>query len=177
MSEDGYGGVVGAFPYAARRSGSWLFRAYAVVGTLATLAIGFGFLASLLGVVADTAGGGGGTVTFSRAFVVVVALFVLLPVVAPILLVARRHRTDEGTTRYDAALALGGFVFLLTLYLGLVASMPECFRTAGATTCRPPPTGALAPVVAALYAVPPLAGLLFPLAGAGSVALAHRLAS
>ncbi|MFB6304803.1 MAG: hypothetical protein ABEH47_06530 [Haloferacaceae archaeon] len=164
---DGYGGVVGAFPYALRTSDSWLFRSYAVVSALVGAVVAFLFAAGVVRLIAATSGVGGGTLTLSRAFFVVVGLAVVVPVVAPTLLVARRHR--RGTSRdgrYDAALAAAGYAFLLSLYLGLLVASPAAFETV--------PDGPAAPLVAALYALPRAAGVVPPLLGAAGIALAHR---
>lgn len=161
-----YRGLPGAFPYAVRASDSRLFRAYALVGGLVAVLVAVLFLFGLIGVIAGTAGVRGGTVTFVRAFFLVVALLVVAPLVAPVLLVARRHRRAGSDRRYDAALALAGFSFVASLALGLVASVPPALQEPGA-----------GPVASALYAVPAVAAPLFPLAGAAAIAAAHRLGS
>jgi predicted neutral ceramidase superfamily lipid hydrolase len=165
---DGYRGLVGAFPYAARKSDSWLFRSYvgvsALVALTVALLVGFG----LVVLIANTARFAGGSLTLSRSFYVVVGLLVVLPVVAPTLLVARRHR--RGTARgrrTDALLALSGYVYVFTLYVGLVVTVPPGQQT--------PPTGALAPVIVFLYGLPQLAGLVPPLVGAGLLYLVSRV--
>jgi hypothetical protein len=175
---DGYRGLFGAFPFAFRRTDSWLCRSYVVVGTLAaglmTLLFGFGVVV----IFGKTLGFGGGTLTILRAFYVVVGLFAVAPVIAPVLLVARRHRRGDATKAgYDAALAAAGYLFLLSLYAGVVASMPETFTLDGETVSRPAPTGAFAPVVALLYAVPPRASLVIPLSAAAVIVAVHRLRS
>jgi hypothetical protein len=167
---DDYGGVVGAFPYAFRASDSVLFRSYVVLGGLLTAAVSLLFVAAVIGAVASTIGGGG-TLTLSRSFFVVVGLFVVAPLVAPVLFVARRHRRTggdaDGARRYDAALATTGYLFVLSLYVGLVISVPPGQQTT--------PTGLLAPVGTALYALPQRAGLAPPLVAAASIPLCHRL--
>lgn len=165
---DGYRGVVGAFPYALWTSDSWLFRSYAAVSAVVAAAIGLLFAAGVIRLIAATSGTEGGVFTLSRAFFVVVGLLVLLPVVAPTLLVARRHRRDVGhDRRYDAALALAGYGYLLSLYVGLLVASPAAFETV--------PGGPAAPLVAALYALPRPAGIAPPLVGAVGIAVAHRL--
>jgi hypothetical protein len=166
MSDD-YGGVLGAFPYAFRASDSFLFRSYVVLGGVLTLVVGFLFVAAVVGAVASTIGGGG-SLTLSRSFFVVVGLFVVAPLVAPVLFVARRHRREGGDgARYDAALAAVGYLFVLALYAGLVISVPPAHQTT--------PSGPLAPVAAALYALPQRVGLVPPLVAAGLIPLCHRL--
>jgi hypothetical protein len=164
-----YRGVVSAFPYAVRASDSLLFRSYAVVAGLAAALVTLTFAAGVIGLIAATAGVEGGSLTLSRAFFVVVGLLVVGPLVAPTLLVARRHRRGVGDDpRYDTALGLTGYLFVVGLYAGLLIGSPAAFERA--------PTGPTAPVVAALYALPRAAGVLPPLTGVAAIALAHRLA-
>jgi uncharacterized integral membrane protein len=172
--DDAYGGVFGAFPYAFRRSDSHLFRLYVLVGGLlaALLALVFGF--ALVVQVADTLGGPGGTFTFSRTLFILVGLLVVGPLLAPVLLVARQHRRSRGDTRYDRLLAATGFLFLVSLYLGLVASIPASFMLDGQQVVRPAPSGLLAPLQAALYALPSIASPILPVAGMVLIYLTHR---
>lgn len=162
-----YGGVVGAFPYAFRASDSRIFRVYVVVSALVILLLSFLFVVALVIWIAATIGGSE-LVTLSRTFLVVVWLFVIAPVLAPVLLVARRHRRGTLVSeQYDRALALSGFAFFLSLYLGLVASAPPDSRSA--------PPAAIAPIVEFLYGLPQIAGLVFPVVGALLVLVVHRL--
>jgi len=172
----GYDGVFGAFPYALRSSESRLFKVYVVASALAigliTLLVGI----AVIVLIGQTAGIPGGSLTLSRAFYIVIGLLVVIPAISPVLIVARRRRRDEASTaRHEAALAAAGFVFLLSLYLGIVASMPETFALDGETVTRPTPSGVFAPVIAGLYAIPPVLSWIVPLAGAALVALAHRI--
>jgi hypothetical protein len=167
---DDYRGVVGAFPYAFGASDSRLFRSYVVLGGLVTAAVSLLFIAAVVGVIAGTTGGRGGSLTLSRSFFAVVGLFVVVPLVAPVLFVARRHRRrgrdDPADGPYDAALAAAGYLFVGSLYVGLVISVPPGQQTT--------PTGALAPLIAALYALPQLAGLIPPFVAAAVILLCHR---
>lgn len=165
MSEE-YRGAIGAIPYAVRRSDSWLFRSYVLVGGLAALLVA---LLTALGIVVmfgQTADTTGGTLTLSRSFYLLVGLFAFLPLIAPMLFVARRHRRRGGDASYDRWLAAAGYLFLLSLYGGVIASMPAKFELDGEVVTRPTPTGLTAPVVEALYAIPPELSVLVPLAGA-----------
>jgi len=150
---DAYGGILGAFPYAFRRSGSTLFRAYVVVGggLAGLVAVLFGF--ALINVVANSLGAaaGAGTFSFVRAFFVVVGLLVVFPLIAPVILVARRHRRGGSTVAYDRALAAGGFAVAVGLYLLAVLSRP-----------------------AGLFGLPRVAGLVPPAAAALAVYALHR---
>ena len=164
--EDAYGGVLGAFPYAIRASESRLFKTYGVVGGLLAAIIGFMFTLSLVGVVASTTGTAGGTFSFSRAFIIFVGMLVVFPLMAPILSVARRHRRSASTPQYDAAVGLGGYVFILSLYLALLLSIPPEQQT--------PVSGATAPVVQTFYDLPAISGLVPPTVAAGLLYLVHR---
>jgi hypothetical protein len=166
MPERSYGGVFGAGPYAYRRSESRLFRSYVVIGGLFAALLVVAFAAAVAVAVANTLGAVGGTFTFSRSFVLFVGFLVVVPVLAPILLVARRHRRGGSTRRYDRALAASGYLFIPALYLLLVVTAPPGLRD--------PPSGALAPVVAFLYGLPPAVGILPPLAAAALTYLVHR---
>jgi hypothetical protein len=179
---DGYRGLFGAFPYAFRRSDSWTFRSYVVVGGLAAALVSLFVVIGLIVLVANTAGVGGGSLTLSRSFYVVVGLLVVAPMLAPVLLVARRYRRGlarpdrrpSGSRRYDALLAIGGYAFVVSVYVGLVVSMPESWTLDGEVVRRPPPSGALAPLIAFLYDLPRLAAVLPPAVAAGLIAVIHR---
>lgn len=162
-----YRGVFGAFPYAYRTSESRLLRSYVVLGGLVAAFLALTMALSVLVLLGSTAGVAGGTFTLSRAFFVVVALFVVVPTIAPVLLVARRHRRRSGTDRrYDAAMAATGYLFVLSLYLALLVSAPP--------DARSPPPAAVAPLVNALYDLPAIAGLVPPAVAAATILYAHR---
>ncbi|MUV60161.1 hypothetical protein [Halobacterium sp. CBA1126] len=172
---DSYSGLLTAYPYAFRQSDSLLFRSYVVVSAVVAAVVVALAVGGLLVLIGNTTGTGGGSLTLSRTFYVVLALFVFVPVVAPVLFVANRHRRERRVAdRYDAALAAAGYAFVLSVYVALVASMPPEFGSGSDAVARPEPSGALAPVVEALYAVPPVASPLFVLAGALVVYAVHR---
>lgn len=164
--DDSYGGVVGAFPYAFRTSDSRLFRSYVAIGGLVAVLATILFAGSVVTILANTAQTTGGTFTFSRAFVVVVALVIVGPILAPVLVVARRHRRGAGSAVYDRAIAAAGYGFLLSVYLALVISAPPGVRD--------DPPAFLEPVVRILYDLPQVAGLLPLVLGALGIYLAHR---
>jgi hypothetical protein len=164
--ERAYGGLPGAFPYAFRTSDSRTFRSYAVVSALVTVGVTLLLGLALVVLIGNTVGGSGGSLTLSRSFYVLVGLLVVVPMVAPVLLVARRHRRAGSGTRYDRRLAVAGYLFLASLYVGLVITVPPSQQT--------PATGPLAPVVDALYALPAIAGFVPPLVAALLIALVHR---
>jgi hypothetical protein len=163
---EGYGGVLGTYPYAFRRSSSRLFRSYVLLGGLATGLIAVLFTFAVVGVIAETAGGPGGTFTFARSFVLLLGFLVVFPLMVPVILVARRHRQRGSSVAYDRALAAAGYLFLASLYVGLVPTTPP--------ELREQPQGLLAPVVETLYGLPPVAGAVPPLVALAVGYLLHR---
>lgn len=171
---DGYRGVVGAFPYAFRHGDSRLFKLYVVVGTLAALFVGGLFTLALIVWIGETASTPGGSLTLSRTFIVVVGLFAAGPLLAPTLLVARKHRRGLSYhPRYDTLMALTGVVFLASIYVAAIISVPESFTLDGETITREPPAGLFGPVVAALYAIPQVGAIAPPVLAGGLMALSH----
>lgn len=173
--EDAYGGLLGAFPYALRRSDSLLFRSYVLVGGTIALVVGAIVTAAVVVQLGKTASAAGGTLTLSRSFFLVVGLLAVLPMLAPVLLVARRHRRGEPSGRYDALLGVAGYLFVLSLYLGLLISIPETFVLDGELVRRQPPSGPFAPVVRVLYGLPEVAFVLPPVLATAFMALVHRV--
>jgi len=162
----GYSGVLGTYPYAFRRSSSRLFRSYVLLGGAVTLLVAVLFLFAVVGVVAETAGTAGGTFSFARAFVVLLGFLVVFPLMAPVILVARRHRRAGSTAAYDRAMAASGYLFLASLYLGLLPTTPP--------ELRGDPPAALAPAVETLYGFPAAAGAVPPLVALAVGYLLHR---
>jgi len=164
--DDGYGGVLGTYPYAFRQSRSRLMRSYVVLGGLFTLFTAVLFTFAFVTTVASTLGAGGGTFTFVRSFVLVVGMLVVVPLMAPVILVARRHRREGSTRQYDRALAASGYLLAVAVYLLLVISAPP--------ELRDDPSGALAPLVSTLYDLPAVAGAIPPLVAIAIGYLLHR---
>jgi len=163
-TERSYNGLPGAFPYALRASGSWLFKGYVVVALLLSVAIGLVFTFGVIGVLAGSSGARGGTFTFSRTFFLFVGLLVVAPLLAPVLLVARRHRRTASSVAYDRGLALSALVFVASLYVGLIISVPPALQESTSSG-----------IVTALYDLPQLAGLAPPLLAVGLMYLVHRI--
>jgi hypothetical protein len=161
-----YSGLPSAFPYAFRASESRLFRSYVVVGGIGSLLVVLVFAAGLVTLMGDTASVRGGTFTFSRAFFIVLMVLVFAPLVAPVLLAARHHRREGSDRRYDRALATGGYLVFVGLYVMLVLTVPP--------EQQDPPSGLFRPVIALLYDLPSVAGAVPPLAAVGLLWLLHR---
>jgi hypothetical protein len=161
--DSGYGGLLGAFPYAVRRSESWLFRSYAVCAAVVAAFLAVVFTLALVQQLGATAGE---RFSIARAFVILVGLAAVAPTVTPVLLVARSHRRAvDRRPGYEVGLALAGYLFVVSLYGLVVATAPEQFQQA--------PDGPLAPLVTALYALPSPYALVIPAAGAAVIAVAH----
>lgn len=158
MSGD-YRGLVGAIRSAIRWSDSYLFRAYVVVSVLVG---GFATVLLVLGVVSwlSTPAPIG-----QRALLGVIALLLIVPLLAPVLVVARRHRRGLGGRRADATVGLAGFGFVLAVYLALLISDPSAHAV----------TGPLAPAIAAIDALPRNYWVLPLVLAAAGIALAVRL--
>jgi len=166
-SEDAYGGIFGAVPYAVRSSDSWFFRSYVLVGGLAALALSILFALALVVLLGNTVGAGGSRFSFSRAFFIFVGLVVVAPLLAPVLFVARHNRRGNQDSRYDATLAGLGYLFLVTLYIGGIISTPVAQQDR--------PSGAVGQsLVDGLYSLPRLAGLVPPLLVALTMLLVAR---
>jgi hypothetical protein len=161
--EGGYGGLLGAFPYAVRRSESWLFRSYVVCAAVVAAFLSVVFTLALVQQLGATAGE---RFSIARAFVILVGLAAVAPTVTPVLLVARSHRRGADRRRgYEVGLALSGYLFVASLYGLVVATAPEQFQQT--------PQGLFAPLVSALYALPSTYALGIPAAGAAVIAGAH----
>ncbi|GAB7009362.1 hypothetical protein [Halorubrum trueperi] len=160
---DSYRGVFGAIPYAIRHTESWTMRLYGVVGALAAGLIATVVTLALVVWMGETVGVQSGTFLFSRSLFVVGGFAAVAPLLAPLLFVARRHRRGEPVADgYDRKMAYGGFLFLASLYAGLVVSAPADLRD---------PTESV--VLGALYALPRAAGIVPPMAAAIVVFAIH----
>lgn len=148
-----YRGLLGALRFAFRESPSRLFRAYVAVAVLVTALVSLVVTLGLVDLIAATSGGRGGTLTLSRAFYVVVGLAVVVPLLAPALLVARARRRGNPVppARYDRALGAAGLAFVVLLYAGLVVTRPASMEgDAGVLDQLPDAAGLAFPVVGVL---------------------------
>ncbi|MFB6141151.1 MAG: hypothetical protein ABEJ26_12040 [Halosimplex sp.] len=164
--EESYGGILTAYPYAFRTSDSWTFKTYTAISGLLAAVVVVLFAFALVTLLGSTGGAPGGTFTFSRAFFVFLMLLVLAPLVAPVLLVARRHRRTGSDARYDRALAVGGYGYLLALYLSLVITTPPDLQEH--------PGGVVGALASFLYGLPRAAAVLPPVLAVALIYLAHR---
>ncbi|MFT4889127.1 MAG: hypothetical protein ACI9YT_000036 [Halobacteriales archaeon] len=164
--DDAYGGLFGAFPYAIRSSHSWLFRSYAIVGGLAAVLAGLVFLFGVIDLLGETSVPTSGTVSLTQAFFIVVALAVVVPLLAPVLAVARWHRFGFATRGYDGAMGTVGYAFLASLYAALVISVPP--------SAQEPTGGTLGPAVEFLYGLPQWAGLIPIAVAAAAILVLYR---
>jgi uncharacterized membrane protein YuzA (DUF378 family) len=160
---DSYRGVFGAIPYAIRHTESWTMRVYGVVGALTAGLIATVVTLALVVWMAETADVQGGTFLFSRSLYVIAGFAAVAPLLAPLLFVARRHRREDPVRPgYDRKMAYGGFLFLLSLYVGMVISAPAELRDPAESA-----------VVNALYALPQPVGFVPPVAAAVVVFAIH----
>lgn len=152
-----YRGFIGAYRYAFRQSGSVWFRLYvaasAVLVTFVTILLVLGmirWIARPSGLFGD------------RGLLAVLALLIVLPIVAPVLVVARRHRraTSPRPAGADRWIGVAGFLLVFGIYIGLVIAAPVSGRRGG--------------FVAALDALPRVAAVGPPLLGLVLLVLAVR---
>ncbi|MFC7082302.1 hypothetical protein [Halorussus caseinilyticus] len=159
--------VVGAFRRAFAETDSRLLKSYAVVSAL------LGALTSILLLLAFpvwvfNTTGGSELATFSRAFLVVGGVLLLVVLVAPVYSSGRRHARGTASVRADATLALSGYLFVLSLYVSLLISAPPGQRET--------PPALVAPAVEFLYSLPSVYAVAPPLLAAALVAAVHRFA-
>jgi len=145
--------VLAALRYAVVEGDSRLYRSYGVVSGLLAVFVGTLFVLALPVWVTESGGGALNRVGFGLLWLVGLALIATL--LLPVLFVARRRRTGRRERQFHFALA--GYGYVLSLYLGLLASAPPDLRD--------PPRGVLGPVLEVLYGLPAPAGLAFPIAG------------
>jgi len=148
--------VVGAVRYAVLEGDSRLFRSYAVFGSLLAVFVGVMFVLALPVWVLQIAESGGSTLDrVGLGLLWLVGLALIATLVLPMLFVMRRHRQER--PERQVAFGLAGYAYVLSIYLALLVSAPEDLRTE--------PSGALGPVLEALYGLPRVSGLLFPILG------------
>jgi multisubunit Na+/H+ antiporter MnhG subunit len=146
-------------------SESYLLRSYAVVGSLVALFVAVAVVLAFPSWVAGSASGT--TQAFSRAFLLLLGLAVIAPLLAPALFAARRHRGGTATVRRDALYGLSGYLFVLSLYAALLISAPASMREE--------PPGVIAPAVEFLYGLDPIYAFVPPVLGLAVVVAADRL--
>jgi hypothetical protein len=159
--------VVGAFRRAFARTESRLLKTYVLVSALLGGLVAVLLLLALPVWVFETAGGSE-LATFSRAFLVVGGVLLVVALVAPVLSAGRRHARGTASVRADASLALAGYLFVLSLYVSLLVSAP--------TNQRETPPALLAPAVEFLYSLPTEYAVAPPLLAAALIAVVHRFA-
>lgn len=158
--EGSYRGLLGAFVFAARRSRSWVCRTYVVVSALVGGYVGLLLVLAMVTWLANP------SVFGDRAFLAVLGLLVLIPLFAPVLVVARRHRLGTGTVGTDRLLGLAGYAFVASVFLALFISDPADHGIGG-------PAG----VVAAIDRLPRIYGVVPPVVAIGLIAALIRLTS
>ncbi|UPV75269.1 hypothetical protein M0R89_04180 [Halorussus limi] len=159
--------VVGAFRRAFARTESRLLKTYVLVSALLGALLAVLLLLAFPVWVFETAGGSE-LATFSRAFLIVVGVLLLVTLVAPVLSAGRRHARGTASARGDLSLALAGYLFIGSLYASLLVSAPPAQRET--------PPALLAPAVEFLYSLPAAYAVAPPLVAAALILLVHRFA-
>lgn len=148
------------------RADSLVLRTYAVVGTLVAAFAAVLVVLAFPGWVANTVGGTA-TDTFSRGFLLVGGLAVVVPLLAPMLYAARRRREGSEQRRHELLFGLAGYAVVGSLYAALLVSAPA--------DARGTPPDFLAPVVGTLYGLPALTAPAFPATAATLVVVLDRV--
>lgn len=151
MGEDGtYGGLFGAFPYAFRKSESLLFRTYVLASAISGLYIAILLVLGIVVWIADP------LLVGDKALLGVVGILVLGPLVAPVLVIARRYRLGIERPEADWLFGLVGYAFFGALYTGILITDPADHDAGW-------PLGS---VFTVLDDIPDVVGLLPPIIGA-----------
>ncbi|NHN60167.1 MULTISPECIES: hypothetical protein [Halorussus] len=159
--------VADAFRRSFAETDSRLLKSYVVVSAVLGALFAILLLLAIPVWVLNTAGGSE-LATFSRAFLLVGGVLLVVALVMPVYSAGRRHARGTATARADALLALAGYLFVLSLYASLLISAPPAQREA--------PPAVLAPVVELLYSLPPTYAVAPPLLAVALVLLVHRFA-
>ncbi|WP_321112019.1 hypothetical protein [Halorussus salinisoli] len=165
QSEQSRSVLLGAFRRAFTETDSRLLQSYVAVSFLLGSLLAILLLLALPVWVFNTAGGSE-FATFSRAFLVVGGVLLLVALIAPVVSAGRQHARGTATVRADVSLALAGYLFILSLYVSLLISAPPDQREA--------PPALVAPVVDFLYSLPPVYAVAPPLLAAALVGVVHR---
>ena len=161
-----YRGLPGAFIYSFRMSESRVYKSYVVISAILTCLITILFTLGLIGIIAGTIGASE-LVTLVRSFFILVGVLVVFPIIAPVILVARRLRLSEKrSSDYDAAMAFGGYAFIISLYVGLLLPVPP--------EQQEPVVGVMGAIISIAYSLPQISGFVPPLICAGMLFLIHR---
>ena len=159
MAEEAYSGLVGAYGYALRQSGSWLFRTYVIASAAFGVYIAMLLFLALITWIASPVAFG------ERVFLALVGLLLLLPLFAPVLVAARRHRLGVPDAEADRWLAVGGFAFVVSVGLALFVGDPSPHAA----------QGAFGPAVAWLDRLPDRYGLVPPVVATLAIVAIVRL--
>ncbi|WP_135827734.1 hypothetical protein [Halorussus halobius] len=159
--------VVGSFRRAVGETDSYLLKSYAVVGAFLAVLLALLLVLALPVWIFNTAGQSE-LATFSRAFLVVGGVLLLVGLAAPVVGADRRRAGGTASRRTDALLAASGYLFVGSLYLALLVSAPSGQRGT--------PPALIAPVVEFLYALPAVYAVAPPILAGALIPVVYRLA-
>lgn len=145
--EEAYAGLFGAYKYAFTQSGSWIFRSYVIASAFVGVYIIVLLVLGLVTWLANPTGRIGEFMLLS-----VIGLLLIIPLFSPVLIVARRYRTNTSDGRADRLLGLAGYGFVCSILLALLISDPSDHSVGGIA----------GDVVGVLDSVPDIYGLLPP---------------
>jgi len=159
--------VFGSFRRAFGETDSYLLRSYAVVGAVFAALLAVLLVLALPVWIFNTAGQSE-LATFSRAFLVVGGVLLLVGLAAPVVAADRRRGAGTASRRTDALLAASGYLFVASLYVSLLVSAPPGQRGT--------PPAPIAPAVEFLYALPAVYAVAPPLIAGALIPVVYRFA-
>lgn len=148
------GSVILAALMAAMRSDSLLLKTYGVVGPLLAVIVSV-LVALAFPVWVEGSLGQSQLITFSRGFLLISGLLLVVALLSPLLYAYRRRRSGDRSRRSDFFLAAAGYGLVGSLYLSLLVSAPPEQRGT-------PPT-IVAPLVEGMYGLDPMFAVVPPL--------------
>jgi len=159
--------VFGSFRRTFGETDSAFLKSYAVVGAVLAALLAVFLLLALPVWIFNTAGQSE-LATFSRAFLVVGGVLLLVGLAAPVVAADRRRDAGTANHRTDALLAATGYLFVASLYAALLVSAPPGQRET--------PPALIAPAVEFLYALPAVYAVAPPILAGALIPVVYRFA-
>ena len=109
-------GLVGTYKYAARKSRSLVFKSYVLISSVIGMFIVFLILLAGITWTANPTGVG----PFREQIILgAILLVVIIPLFAPVFVVSRRQQKSRSTTQTDCFMALVGYGYIVSFFIGL----------------------------------------------------------
>jgi len=109
-------GLVGTYKYAAGKSRSLVFKSYVLISSM--IGIFIVFLIVLAGI--TWTANPTGTGPFREQIILgAILLVIIIPLFAPVFVVSRRQQKNRSTTQTDCFMALVGYGYIVSFFIGL----------------------------------------------------------